>query len=554
MTSDFFQIFTKSGATVELGLEPFHHLFFVLGVILKLRKRGDLGEIWSCQRDSFFGMITVSFPSSYTPHKKESPMNMEVIRNPTEQKVSLLIDLKNGPLGQRLSADEAESVVEHLRNTANEACREAFKQWLLQHECQDDTIIVNGQLYRFKMAAEKEFLTKFGHIILPRRLYQQDVGGEVYVPLDEAWNMNGQFAAIDVRDSLLYLSTLLSPGDTVGCLDKVASFSCSKTAIQNIINEMGDVLAEHEDELFDTVRAEEEIPVTKTRVMAVSLDGVNVRLNVPGVKKGRPTERPKDEASMSRETASCYKNAMVGVVSLYGDVPEKPGQNEKTPERLQGRCVARMPEEKFPTFREKIEAEIRSTRERLGEGIVSILLNDGGTNLWNYADACPLYEDFEKIMDFHHVLEHVSSGAEGIFGKGTQEAKAWYRKIEGTLLSYEDGAARVIRSLEYYLNGYEYSKSSRSLIESCLTFMRNNAHRMEYKRFRDNGWPIGSGPVEGSCKHIVKKRMCQSGQRWSLRGGQAILSLRAIAKSERWTLFWAAYKRLQKQPRLTQTT
>jgi hypothetical protein len=481
-------------------------------------------------------------------------MNMDVITNPTEQKVSLFIDLKKGKLGKRLSAAEAELVVEHLRSAANETCREAFKQWLLQHECQDDTIIVDGKVYRFKMVAEKEFLTKFGHMVIPRRLYQQDNGGEVYVPLDEAWNMHGQFATVDVRDSLLYLSTMLSPGETVACLDKVATFSCSKTAIQNVVNEMGDVLAEHEEELLDAVRAEEEIPALKTRVMAVSLDGVNVRLNVPGAKKGRPTERPKDDASMSRETASCYKNAMVGVVSLYGDVPKKPGQDEKTPERLYGRCVARMPEEKFPTFREKIESEIRSTMARLPDDVVPILLNDGGTNLWNYAETCPLYDGFEKIIDFNHVLEHVSSGAEGIFGKGSQEAKAWYRKIEGTLLSYEDGAARVIRSLEYFLNNYEYSKSARSLIESCLTFMRHNAHRMEYKRFRDNGWPIGSGPVEGSCKHIVKKRMCQSGQRWSLRGGQAILSLRAIVQSKRWPLFWTAYKQLENLPRLPQAT
>jgi hypothetical protein len=481
-------------------------------------------------------------------------MKTNMVIKQDEQQLSLVIDWKNGSIGQRLSADEAEAVVEHLRCAASEACREAFKQWLLQHECHDDTIVVNGKTYRFKMVAEKEFLTKFGHLVIPRRLYQQDVGGEVHVPLDEAWNMQRQFATIDVRDALLYLSALMSPGDTVASLDKVATFSCSKTAIQNIVDEMGKILEEHGDELLDAVRTEEEIPVTKTRVMAVSLDGVNVRLNVPGPKKGRPTERPKDAASMSRETASCYKNAMVGVVSLYGEVPKKQVPDERTPERLQGRVTARMPEEKFPTFREKIETEIHSTMQRLPSDIVKVLLNDGGTNIWNYTDATPLYDGFERIIDFRHVLDHVSLGAEGIFGKGTSKGKAWYRKMEGTLLSDDDGALRVIRSLEYFSDNYEYSATSQKLIADCLTFMRNNSDRMEYKRFRDNGWPIGSGPVEGSCKDIVKKRLCQSGQRWSLRGGQSILSLRAIVKSERWTLFWNAYKRHANSTKLTQHT
>jgi len=451
-----------------------------------------------------------------------------------------------------MAADEAEKVVERLHNAANGLCREAFKQWLLQHECPDDTIIVDGKLYRYKMTADKEFLTKFGHIAIPRRLYQQDVGGEVYVPLDEAWNMRGQFAAVDVRDAVLYMSALMSPGETINCLDKVATFSCSKTALQNIIDEMGEVLEEHGDELLDAVRVDEELPVTETRVLAVSLDGVNVRLNVPGPKKGRPTERPKDEAAMARSTASCYKNVMVGVVSLYGEVPENHAPNDRTPRRLQGRIVARMPEERFPTFREKIEAEIRSTMNRLPENVVKILLNDGGTNLWSYTDATPFYDGFERIIDFHHTMEHLSSGAEGIFGKGTEEGKAWYRKMEGMLLNDNDGAAKVIRSLEYFLKNYEYPLLSRKLIEDCLTFMGNNVDRMAYKRFRDKGWPIGSGPVEGSCKNIVKKRMCQSGQRWSVRGGQAILSVRTIVKSNRWSLFWTAYKQYANTPKLTQ--
>lgn len=482
--------------------------------------------------------------------------------NAQEQQLTLVIDLKNGRLGKPLTADEAEYVVRHLEEQLHEVGREAFKAWLLQFESDADVLVVDGKTYRYKMRAEKEFLTKFGHISISRRLYQRDAGGATYVPLDEAWNMHGQFAALDVRESLLFMAAHLSPGDVVACLDKVASFSCSKTTVQNIVDEMGKVLEDHEDELMETVRIAEELPVAKTKCMAVSMDGVNVRLNTPGLKKGRPTQRPKDDTSMSRETASCYKNAMVGVVSFYGDVPaEKPGKtsvkeaaNRQGPKRLAGHVVARMPEEKFPTFRKKIETEVRQAMERMPEDIVKILLNDGGTNLWNYADTNSLYDDFEKIVDFHHVLEHISSGAEGIFGKGTAEGKVWYRKMEGTLLSYDDGAERVIRSLEYYLNHYEYKESSRLLTEGCLTFMRNNAHRMEYKRFRDSGWPIGSGPVEGACKNIVKKRMCQSGQRWSLRGGQAILSLRAILKSNRWSIFWNAYKQNAPATRLTQST
>ena len=156
-------------------------------------------------------MITVYSTSSYTPNRKESPVKTTLTKNAKEQKMTLVVDWQNGRTGKHLSADEAENVIKLLEQRLQEAGREVFRQWLLQFESDADVIVVDGKTYRFKMVAEKEFLTKFGHITIPRRLYQQDTGGPTYIPLDEAWNMHGQFAAVDVRESLLFLSSLFRP-------------------------------------------------------------------------------------------------------------------------------------------------------------------------------------------------------------------------------------------------------------------------------------------------------------------------------------------------------
>ena len=34
--------------------------------------------------------------------------------------------------------------------------------------------------------------------------------------------------------------------------------------------------------------------------------------------------------------------------------------------------------------------------------------------------------------------------------------------------------------------------------------------RLPYATFRQNGWPIGSGPIEAACKTLVKTRLCRS--------------------------------------------
>jgi hypothetical protein len=500
------------------------------------------------KKDSFFGIVTIEKTTRYNPRKGIHAMKADVIIDQETQKVKLIFDWAAGKIGEHLTADEAENVVKLIEAASQNANREAFKAWLMQHECHDDVTVVDGKTYRFKMVSEKKFLTKFGVIIVPRRIFQQDNGGKTYVPLDVAWEMSGEYATRDVRECVLYMSASMSPNETEECLQKIAAFHPSRTAIQNIIDETGQLLEQHEDVLLDEVRLHEELLIKETKVFAVSLDGVNVRLNTPGKKKGRPTERPKDEASMSRETPSCFKNAMVGVCGLYGEVPQNTDSNASTntstPKRLYGNCLARMPEDHAMTFKRKIETEVNSMLVRLPEGTVKIVLMDGGRNLWGYVNATKLYDDFEKLLDFHHAMEHISQGAEGIFGKGTEASKAWYRKMEAMLLEYEDGVHRVIRSLEYYLARYEYKESSRELMTSCLTFLQNNAHIMEYKRFRDNGWPIGSGPVEGACKNIVKQRLCRSGMRWSIPGGQTILTLRSIVKSNRWNEFWNACKKL----------
>lgn len=58
---------------------------------------------------------------------------------------------------------------------------------------------------------------------------------------------------------------------------------------------------------------------------------------------------------------------------------------------------------------------------------------------------------------------------------------------------------------------------------------------MRYDQYLAAGYPIGSGVVEGACRHLVKDRMEGTGMRWSLAGAQAMLYLRAFYLNGDWT-------------------
>ncbi len=60
---------------------------------------------------------------------------------------------------------------------------------------------------------------------------------------------------------------------------------------------------------------------------------------------------------------------------------------------------------------------------------------------------------------------------------------------------------------------------------------------MRYDEYLEQGYPIGSGVVEGACRNLVKDRMERTGMRWRVAGTQAILDLRAVYLNGDWSAF-----------------
>jgi len=148
------------------------------------------------------------------------------------------------------------------------------------------------------------------------------------------------------------------------------------------------------------------------------------------------------------------------------------------------------------------------------------------------------------MVDFYHATEHLSKAAEALFGKGSEKGAQWYEKYRRRLQRKRHAVTGLLRSIDYYSQQRKLSSSRREALATERTFFENNQDRMDYRRFRRRGWPIGSGPVEAAGKTLVKVRMCRSGMRWSRPGGQYVLSLRTYLKSERWDTMWQRYKAL----------
>ena len=76
--------------------------------------------------------------------------------------------------------------VREMRDALNSVGRAGFRQLGQVCETTADELLRGGTVYRFKHDSPKGWLTHWGTVTMPRRLFQPDRGGPSWVPLTSA--------------------------------------------------------------------------------------------------------------------------------------------------------------------------------------------------------------------------------------------------------------------------------------------------------------------------------------------------------------------------------
>ena len=138
-----------------------------------------------------------------------------------------------------------------------------------------------------------------------------------------------------------------------------------------------------------------------------------------------------------------------------------------------------------------------------------------------------------------------------MLGETNVERKSWVRR---RLVQVAGGATDlVIAELEATAQDASLTETQRKVVLKTVGYYRRNAPYMRYDEYLGQGWPIGTGVVEGACGHLVKDRMEGAGMRWKQEGAQAVLDLRAVRLNGDWDAYWQ-YHRQQQHERVYGTT
>jgi hypothetical protein len=443
-------------------------------------------------------------------------------------------DVETATLTEAISMRMSQRTQELIRTIGVRTLEQFFESY----DVDRNTMELEGAVYRLKYKGPRDFITSLGKIRINRNVFQKDAGGKSLVPLDRMWNMEHEYMSAEMKEGVLYACAHNTPEETAKMMAKFGLVSVHASSIKKVVDQVGMVMEQHRKQITDGIYQAESLP-PECDIMACSLDGVNVLISEKGKRKGRPRERP--HVDSNELSGSSFKNAMCGSISFYNTEYQE-DKNEMRPNRLLSKYTSRMPEDHFSTFKEAFEKEIKHGMDSNPK--VKIVLVDAHLSIQGYLRTNPLFKEFHCLIDFYHACEHLSKLAEWLFGKNSTAGQNWYQQKREILRTSERGVEKIIQSGKYFIEAKLTNQLKIRGANSELRYFCNHKKMMNYHDFVNKGWPIGSGVVEAACKSIVKQRMCRSGQRWTIRGGQHILNLRTIVKSNRWNQFYAELSKL----------
>jgi hypothetical protein len=205
-----------------------------------------------------------------------------------------------------------------------------------------------------------------------------------------------------------------------------------------------------------------------------------------------------------------------------------------SPERLVRTCVASL--ETSSSFGPMMAAEAQE--RHFYEAPRRAFVADGMA--YNWSIHAGYFGDFEPIVDFLHVLCYVYTSARAV---SVDESSGWSRYLEWMRACWQGRSGVVLGELDEWqmrlgepppgeAKSAEDRRDPRRVVSETRRYLRNNAERMEYPRYRRAGLPTTSSLVE-SLVGEFNTRVKDKRKHWTRpQGAESILQLRAAFLSE----------------------
>ena len=364
---------------------------------------------------------------------------------------------------------------------------------------------------------EKPLTTILGEVPYQRSLYRCPGCGGTRYPGDEELDVVGTTRSPGLRRMMARAGSQSTFKEGREDLRVYAGIEVSAKDVERVAEHIGQEMETWSKEERKQVLGQE-VPLRPEKtmpVMYVCYDGTGVPMTKDELagRKGKQA----DGSALTRE-------AKLGCVFTQTTINEQ-GFPVRDPESTS--FVGGI--ESSDKFGWRIYAE--AIRRGLYDAKQVVILGDAAE--WIHSIKEEHFHDAIQIVDLYHAREHVSVLCKHLFA-GNEREVVRHRIRWWTLLD-EGKVEKVVQQATLNL---PLNSEAREKAESEIAFLNKHREMMRYADFRKRGFFVGSGVMEAGCKTVIGLRMKQSGMEWSLRGANAIISLRCVMKSGRLEDYW----------------
>jgi len=364
---------------------------------------------------------------------------------------------------------------------------------------------------------DKPLMTILGEVPYRRSMFQCPACGETRYPGDEELDVVGTSRSPGLRRMMARAGSQSTFKEGREDLKVYAGIEVSVKDVERVAENIGQAMETWSRDEQKQVLAQELLtpPIKTIPVMYVCYDGTGVpmtRTELAG-RKGKQA----DGSALTRE-------AKLGCVFTQTTTDEE-GFPVRDPESTS--FVGAI--EASDKFGWRIYAE--AVRRGLNNAKQVVILGDAAE--WIHSIKEEHFHDAIQIVDLYHAREHVAALCKHLFA-GDEREVVRHRIRWWTML--DEG--KVEKILQQATQQLDLNSEACEKAESEIAFLDKHKEMMRYADFRKRGFFVGSGVMEAGCKTVIGLRMKQSGMEWSLRGANAIISLRCMMKSGRLEDYW----------------
>lgn len=334
--------------------------------------------------------------------------------------------------------------------------------------------------------------------------------GTAFSPLDEALELPGAALLPHAHQSLLRLATVMPFDQAARALDALLGLQISVSTVRRQTLQAGRIM--------EAIQAEQAQP-----------------------QQGRPRFPLRAQEPPSR----LAKGSDGGMVPLRG------GQWAEVKTLVIGEVLASSAEQKqtrshsyfsrlcdAQTFADLASAEI--ARRGVAQAQQVCAIQDGAEWLQGFVDGHRA--DALRILDFAHAAGYLGQVAEQGRLAGYHVPASWLAIVLHELKHH--GPDRLLKHLAWW-----QAHRPSAGVTDALRYLGKRRAQLDYPRFREQGWPLGSGMVESANKLLMQARLKGAGMHWQQGNVNPMLALRGALCNERWDESWQDHQRWRQDDR-----